>query len=105
RWIGSAGETAEAGEAAGLWERLHDQRLQLLDGQGRRWMPVFVLDQVETLFTLADEGPRRRAFQELGDLLENRVPPDVAARLDRHEELIDRIDLDSQYYRFLVSIR
>src|SRR5262249_47560279 len=59
----------------------------------------------ETLFTLVDEGPRQRAFQELGDLLENRLPPDVAARLDRHEELIDRIDLDIQYYRFIVSIR
>lgn len=106
-WAEPPAEEAAAGdEVATLWERLHDRKQQLLDDQGRRWTPVFVLDQFEEIFTLQlEEGRRLQAFQQLGDLLENRVPPAVAARLDRHEDLIDRIDLDSQPYRFLVSLR
>ena len=65
-----------------------------------------MLDQFEEIFTLQpDERRRLQTFQQLGDLLENRVPPSVAARLDHQEELIDRIDFDNQPYRFLVSLR
>src|SRR5262249_2407298 len=48
---------------------------------------------------------RRQVCQELGDLLENRVPPPVARRVDADEALLDRIDLDHQAYRCLISIR
>jgi hypothetical protein len=89
-----------------LWERLHDKRGQLLDAGGRRWTPVFVLDQFEEIFTLQpDERRRRQCFQELGDLIENRMPPAVSQRLDQHDELVDHIDQDSQGYRFLLSLR
>ena len=91
---------------AALWERLHDRRQQLLDAQGRRWTLLFVFDQFEEIFTLqADDLLRQQAFRELGDLLENRVPPQVSARLDRHDELLDHLDLDSQPAKFLVSLR
>ena len=69
-----------------FWQRLHERRQQLVDDKGRRWTPVFVLDQFEEVFTLQlDERRRRQTFEELGDLLENRVPPAVAARLDAEE--------------------
>lgn len=101
--------TAAAGSAdpvAALWERLHDRRQQLLDHQGRRWTVLFLFDQFEEIFTLqGDELLRQQTFRELGDLLENRVPPQVAARLDTHDELLDHLDLDSQPARFLVSLR
>ena len=97
---------AAGDDVAALWERLHDRQRPLTDDEGRRWTPVFVVDQFEEIFTLQlDEERRLLAFQQLGDLLENRVPPAVASRLDQHEDLIDRLDLDSQPYRFLVSLR
>ncbi len=102
----AAPSEADADDPAALWELLHDRRRPLLDAEGGRWTPVFVLDQFEEIFTLQpDEQLRRQAFQELGDLLENRVPPAVAARLEAHDELIDAIDQDSQPYRFLVALR
>jgi hypothetical protein len=106
-WTGSPPDEAAGGdEVAALWELLHNRQRQLLDDQGRRWAPVFVLDQFEEIFTLQlDEARRLQTFQELGDLLENRVPPAVATRLDHQEDLVDSIDLDSQPYRFLVSLR
>jgi hypothetical protein len=106
-WEGTASDQAGDGDdVASLWERLHDRRQQLLDAVGRRWIIVFVLDQFEEVFTLQqDEQRRRQTFEELGDLVENRVPPSVAARLDEHDELVDHIDPDSQGYRFLLSLR
>ena len=106
-WSATGADTAgEGDDVASLWEQLHDRRRQLLDAEGRRWTIVFVLDQLEEIFTLQqDEQRRRQAFEDLGDLVENRVPPAVAARLDAHDELVDHIDPDSQTYRFLISLR
>jgi hypothetical protein len=104
-------ESADGGQTAHdyvarLWERLHDRRQQLVDTEGRRWTIVFVLDQFEEIFTLQpDEQLRRLAFEQLGDLLENRVPSSVALRLDQHDELLDRLELADQPYRFLISLR
>jgi hypothetical protein len=104
-WQGSDAEPGDD-DVARLWERLHDRQQPLLDASGRRWMPVFVLDQFEEVFTLQTEEQRRqRVFPPLGDLLENRVPPAVDARLAQHDALIDRIDPDSQPYRVLVALR
>lgn len=104
--LADAGGAAASDDVAALWERLHDRRQQLCDADGRRWSIVFVLDQFEEIFTLQpDEQLRRQAFEQLGDLLENRLPPSVAARLDEHDELLDHIDLDSQPYRFLIALR
>jgi hypothetical protein len=106
-WAGTASDQAgDEDDVASLWERLHDRRRQLLDAEGRRWTIVFVLDQFEEIFTLQqDEQRRQQTFEELGDLVENRVPPSVAAHLDEHDALVDHIDPDSQGYRFLLSLR
>lgn len=105
-WRESISDADDAGGVAALWERLHGRDQQLVDRHRRRWTPVFVLDQLEEVFTLEPDEARRRAlFHELGDLLENRVPPAVAARIERDEALLDRIDLDTQPYRFLLALR
>lgn len=107
RWEGPPRTAPAEGDfVAALWEQLHDRQQRLLDDQGRAWSLVFVLDQFEEVFTLQpDEELRRRLFCELGDLLENRLPPTVDARLDADDALLDRIDLDAQRYRFLLSLR
>lgn len=93
-------------EVAGLWEALHDRQRRLVDARGRRWRIAFVLDQFEEVFTLeSDEARRRHLFEELGDLIQNRVPPAVVQRLRGRDELLDRIDLDAQDYRVLLSLR
>ena len=46
-----------------------------------------------------------KLFSELGDLLENRIPRSVADRIEEDVDLLDAHDLDTQSYRFLVSLR
>src|SRR5262249_40921071 len=105
-WSGPAASDAASDPIAGLWEHLHLRDPQIVDAKGGRWTPVFVLDQFEEIFTLeTDQGRRQQAFRELGDLLENRVPPAVEQRLDTDAALLDRVDLDHQSYRCLLSIR
>ncbi|MEO6663959.1 MAG: AAA family ATPase, partial [Rubrivivax sp.] len=99
-------DAASDDDGAALWERLHDRRQRWVDADGTRWTPVIVIDQFEEVFTLLDsEAPRRRLFEALGDLVENRLPPAVSARLDTHDELLDHLDLDSQPYRCLLALR
>ena len=103
-WQGGADEASD--ERARLWERLHRHDGGWRDAAGARWTPLLVLDQFEEVFTLeSDPGARRLTFEELGDLLENRIPAAVAARIDADEALLDRLDLDAQPYRCLVSLR
>ena len=74
---------------------------------GPPWQPVFVLDQFEEIFTLGGNDPtlHEKLFSELGDLLENRIPRSVADRIEEDDDLLDTHDLDTQPYRFLVSLR
>ena len=94
------------GDTARLWELLHDSRTQWRDAEGRRWTPVFVLDQFEEVFTLvAEVEAQQRLFDELGNLVQGRIPAEVAARLDAHDELLDRIDPERLGARFVLSLR
>ncbi len=105
-WQGPAPAHPAASPVAALWERLHDRELALQDAAGHRFTPLFVLDQFEEVFTLMAAGAGRTALLvELGNLLENRVPAEVDARLDAHDTLLDRIDVDRQGGRFLLSLR
>jgi hypothetical protein len=89
-----------------LWAELHRVDIELTDADGRRWHPVFVLDQFEEIFTLASDPERQKqTFYELGDLIENRIPKALAERLDADDELYGRLNLDTQNYRFLLSLR
>lgn len=89
-----------------LWEWLHDNTGVWRDAESQRWQPVFMLDQFEEIFTLlGDDAERQRIFNELGDLLENRTPPSVVKRIREGCAPLNRIDLDSQPYRFLIALR
>lgn len=90
-----------------LWADLHRNDIELVDETGKRWQPVFVLDQFEEIFTLGGQNPNRQThcFYQLGDLLENRIPRTLAERLNEDDELFDQLNPDSQAYRFLLSLR
>src|SRR5690606_20984301 len=104
---GDSAPAANIPLADNLWAELHDTGVALTDSDGRRWYPVFVLDQFEEIFTLCAMDPERQkqTFFELGDLLENRIPKTLAERLHTDDSLLDRLDLDVQHYRFLLSLR
>jgi hypothetical protein len=107
QWLPGA-EPPAAGDAdEALWLRLHSTPAGLRDGQGSLWRPLFVLDQFEEIFTLgaADAERQRHLFGRLGDLIENRIPAGVAAAIGVDEDLLDRLALDAQPYRVILSLR
>src|SRR5262245_42580371 len=90
-----------------LWEYLHRNDFELWSAQNYPLIPVIVLDQFEELFTLGERVPELvEAFKnELGDLAENRIPADLAARIENDEPLARRFNLRSRNYKLLVSLR
>jgi tetratricopeptide (TPR) repeat protein len=100
--------TAVAGES--LWEFLHHRDDVLLDEAGNAMTPLLIFDQFEEIFTLAqsDDAGRRRVAQfvdDLADLVENRLPKALEARLDDDESIIERFDLTRGDYRVLIALR
>ena len=76
-----------------LWEYLHRADFELWSARNYPLTPVIVIDQFEELFTLGERVPDLvRAFRnDLGDLAENRMPADLAARIDRDEAVAQAI--------------
>jgi hypothetical protein len=100
--------TAVAGET--LWEFLHHRDDVLRDAAGRTLTPILIFDQFEEIFTLAqsDDAGRRRAqefIQDLADLVENRPPAALEARIDRDETDAAQFDFARADYRILLSLR
>jgi len=92
--------------AEGLWEYLHRRDLH---GE-RVAQPTLILDQFEEIFTLGLANDLRRArsqafLVELSDLIENRRPASLDARLEADPDLADRFALGGQPYRIVVSMR
>jgi WD40 repeat protein len=100
-------DAPEFGAGESLWEFLHRAGLELWSDQNQLLTPLFVLDQFEEVFTMGAANATAIAGlrTDLGDLIENRVPSQlVAAVLDR-EGGNDRLFLDSQHYKVLLSFR
>lgn len=100
--------TAVQGET--LWEFLHHRDDVLRDSTGRTLTPLLIFDQFEEIFTLAqsDEAGRQRAQEfltDLADLVENRPPTALEARIDRDETDAARFDFARADYRILISLR
>ncbi|MBX3717653.1 MAG: hypothetical protein KF738_16770, partial [Burkholderiales bacterium] len=100
--------SAVAGES--LWEFLHHRDDLLKDEAGRTVTPLLIFDQFEEIFTLAqaDDAGRARAAQfveELADLVENRPPRALEARLESDDTLTDRFDFGRADYRILIALR
>ena len=90
-----------------LWEYLHRADFELWSARNYLLTPVIVLDQFEELFTLGERVPDLvRAFRnDLGDLAENRIPADLAARIEDDEAVATRFHLRSRNYKLLISLR
>ncbi|MBS0662087.1 MAG: hypothetical protein JSR48_02400 [Verrucomicrobia bacterium] len=100
--------SAVAGET--LWEFLHHRDDVLKDATGRTLVPILIFDQFEEIFTLAqsDDAGRRRAQEflaDLADLVENRPPRALEARIDRDEADAAKFDFARADYRILISLR
>ena len=101
--------SATTGES--LWEFFHHRDDCLQNDAGKVVTPVLVFDQFEELFTLggaADPETRRRAtdfIAELADLVENRPPASVEARLEEAAAEIEAFDFSRADYRVLITLR
>jgi hypothetical protein len=93
-----------------LWEFLHHRGDVLRDAEGRAVTPLLIFDQFEEIFTLAqnDDFGRQRAAQfvdELADLVENRPPKVLEARLDDDDAIAEQFDFTRSDYRVLIALR
>jgi len=108
-----SGEWTQAGVAAegeSLWEYMHHRDDVLRDEQGGTLIPLLIFDQFEEIFTLAqsDELGRARAARfvtDLADLVENRPPRELEARLDADDSAAERFDFARSDYRVLIALR
>ncbi|MCP5231500.1 MAG: hypothetical protein H6948_05305 [Zoogloeaceae bacterium] len=94
-----------AGES--LWETLHRSDFELWSSRNYPLTPVLVIDQFEELFTLGRSAPEMvdRFRPALGDLAENRIPEDLARRLQDDPGAAEDLDLRSRRYKLLISLR
>src|SRR5689334_23609748 len=103
-------QTGVAVEGESLWEFLHHRDDVLLDESGRTLIPLLIFDQFEEIFTLAqsDDFGRKRAAQfleDLADLVENRAPKALEARIEQDEAAAERFDFTRGDYRILIALR
>jgi len=109
----AAGSWTQSGSAVTgetLWEFLHHRDDVLKDANGRTLIPILIFDQFEEIFTLAqtDDAGRKRAQEflaDLADLVENRPPAALEARIERDEADAARFDFARADYRILISLR
>ncbi len=99
---------AVAGES--LWEFLHHRDDVLHDEQGKVLIPLLIFDQFEEIFTLSqnDDFGRRRAaefIEDLADLVENRTPKALEARIESDDSAAERFDFARSDYRILIALR
>jgi len=97
-------------EGESLWEFLHHRDDVLRDGEGKTVIPLLIFDQFEEIFTLAqsDDFGRRRAaqfLQDLADLVENRPPAALEARMDSDDAAVEKFDFTRSDYRVLIALR
>jgi len=108
-----SGEWTQVGvavEGESLWEFLHHRDDVLHDESGAMLIPLLIFDQFEEIFTLAqtDDFGRARAarfIEDLADLVENRPPRQLEAKLDADEAAAERFDFARSDYRVLIALR
>ena len=108
-----AGEWTQPGVAVAgesLWEYLHHRDDVLRDESGKDLIPLLIFDQFEEIFTLAqgDEAGRARAarfIEDLADLVENRPPRALEAKIEADEFFSEQFDFARANYRVLLALR
>ena len=103
-------QPGSAVEGESLWEFLHHRDDVLRDAAGKPLVPLLIFDQFEEIFTLAqaDDAGRKRAAQfieDLADLVENRPPRGLEARLESDDSVVERFDFSRADYRILIALR
>ncbi|MGA9852215.1 MAG: hypothetical protein WBR15_04730, partial [Gammaproteobacteria bacterium] len=109
----AAGHWARPGASAqgeSLWEFLHHREDLLRDADGHPLLPLLIFDQFEEIFTLgqADDAGKLRAKQfleDLADLIENRAPAALEARLEHDDSAAEDFDFARADYRVLIALR
>lgn len=97
-------DSTEPNEGESLWEYFH--RAEFWGRRSRLLQPVLVLDQFEELFSLgaANRDARVEPFvEELGDLIENRIPNRDRRRIAQTVDL--PFSISKQPYRVVLSMR
>ena len=94
----------------GFWQYLHRPSTKFLNPHGRPVVSVLVFDQFEEIFTLGRQTPEQTArtrvlLQQLGELIENRLPPALERELTEHPELMDQYDLLRQNVKIVFTFR
>ena len=108
-----SGQWTQAGVAVdgeSLWEFLHHRDDMLRDDSGATLIPLLIFDQFEEIFTLAqtDDFGRARAARfiaDLADLVENRPPKELEAKLERDDSAAEQFDFARSDYRVLIALR
>ena len=108
-----SGQWTQAGvavEGESLWEFLHHRDDVLRDESGATLIPLLIFDQFEEIFTLAqsDDFGRARAARfiaDLADLVENRPPKELEAKLEQDDSAAERFDFARSDYRVLIALR
>src|SRR6476469_1893959 len=108
--LGQWTQTGVAVSGESLWEFLHHRDDVLRDASGRTLIPLLIFDQFEEIFTLAqnDDFGRQRAaefIEDLADLVENRPPRDLEARIEQDDAAAERFDFTRSDYRVLIALR
>jgi hypothetical protein len=97
-------ETTEPGPDESLWEYFH--RAEFWGRRSRLLQPVLVLDQFEEIFSLGSATKDRRVepfVEELGDLIENRIPRRDRRRIAHASDL--PYSVSKQPCRIVLSMR
>jgi hypothetical protein len=93
-----------------FWQYLHRPGTRFLNPHGRPVVPVLAFDQFEEIFTLGRQTPEQTArtrvlLQQLGELIENRLPPALERELTEHPERMDQFDLLRQNVKIVFTFR
>jgi len=100
----------EVAGAESLWEFFHHRDKPWIDRANRSVIPLIIFDQFEEIFTLAqsDDAGRQCAadfIDDLADLVENRAPQALEAKLETDDSIVERFDFTRSDYRILISLR
>jgi tetratricopeptide (TPR) repeat protein len=93
-----------------FWQYLHRPGTRFLNPHGRPVVPVLAFDQFEEIFTLGRQTSEQTArtrvlLQQLGELIENRLPPALESELTEHPERMDQFDLLRQNVKIVFTFR
>lgn len=91
----------------GLWAYLHRRDLEFWSRQNHLLTPVFVLDQFEEIFTLGADNAQAvsQLRTDLTDLIENSIPGALTQLWDNGGSQPLALDVQSQCYKILISLR